>query len=112
MLLSGLLWKNMTAYLDDGCLFTLTFDEHLVLLENLLERLRAANLCLGLKKCEFVMNSVKILGFHVGKEGIKLDSDKVKAIVNMKPPTKVKELDRLSVQRSISGHSSRTSVKS
>jgi len=43
-------------------------------------------------KCVFRVTSGKFLGFIVRKEGIEIDPDKVKAVIQMPPPRNLREL--------------------
>lgn len=82
------------AYLDDIIVIGKTFEEHLRNLREVFRRLRSANLRINIEKCEFFRKETKYLGHVVSSEGIKTDPDKVAAIVEMKPPTSVKEVRR------------------
>ena len=46
------------------------------------------------KKCTFGVTSGKLLGFMVSQRGIEVDLDKIKEIVEMKPPKIGKEIQR------------------
>ena len=46
-------------------------------------------------KCAFGVSSGKFLGFMVSYRGIEANSDKIQAILNMKPPQNVKEVQSL-----------------
>jgi hypothetical protein len=50
----GMLYKGVIVYLDDINIYSKTFDEHLIKLKEVLQRLRAAGLKLGLDKCHFL----------------------------------------------------------
>ena len=41
------------------------------------------------------MNEIRFLGHRISEDGLKPDPDKVKTIVNMKPPSDVPEIQRL-----------------
>jgi len=43
-------------------------------------------------KCAFGVTSGKFLGFVARKDGIEIDPDKVKAIIQMPPPRNLREL--------------------
>ena len=47
------------------------------------------------KKCVFRVKGGKCLGFLVDERGIEANPDKVQAIINMKSPRNVKEVQRL-----------------
>ena len=44
------------------------------------------------KKCAFGVTSEKLLGFILSQRGIEVDPEKIKAIVEMKPPRTKKEI--------------------
>ena len=46
-------------------------------------------------KCAFEVSSGKFLGFMVSHRGIKANPDKIRAILDMKPPQNVKEVQSL-----------------
>jgi 1-acyl-sn-glycerol-3-phosphate acyltransferase len=52
-ILAGLTWKTCLVYLDDIIVFAKTFEEQIKNLEEVLHRLKQANLKLNSKKCRF-----------------------------------------------------------
>ena len=56
------------------------------------ERLCMHQLKMNPLKCAFGVTSGKFLGFVVRKDGIEIDPDKVKAIIQMPPPRNLREL--------------------
>ena len=44
------------------------------------------------RKCAFGVASGKFLGFMVSHRGIEANSEKIKAILDMKPPQNIKEV--------------------
>lgn len=46
-------------------------------------------------KCTFNVSSGKFLGFLVSQRGIEARPDKIKAILDMAPPSKIKEVQKL-----------------
>ena len=70
MVFSGLLWKIVILDLDDIICHSKTFDEQLVNLELLFERLRKANLKLNPKKCHLFQTQVTFLGHSICQNGI------------------------------------------
>src|SRR6266542_3206134 len=81
------LYDFVMVYLDDIIIFSQIMDEHLQHMRKVLEALRQAGLKLKLEKCEFAKKQLKYLGFIVGEFGIKLDPEKVRAIVDQLAPT-------------------------
>ena len=60
-----------------------------------LQKCCKARLNLNLAICEFVVASSMLLGHIVSKEGIAMDPDKVKAILEAPAPKNAKSLSRL-----------------
>ena len=87
--LDGLQWKTALVYLDDVLVFGNTFEEECSRLEEVLCRLRAANLKLSPKKCTFFQPEVPFLGHVVGREGVHTDPLKVSAVQDWPVPTDV-----------------------
>ena len=61
-------------------------DEHLLHIHSVLERLREEKLLINLKKCSFAKKELVYLGFFVPSEGLKMDPEKVKAILEWTTP--------------------------
>ena len=92
LVLRGIQFKYVMVYIDDICIFSNTFEQHLAHLEEVFTRLRSANLKLHPKKCKFAVQEVTYLGHVLSPEGIKPNPDKVKAIASFPTPTKMKQL--------------------
>ncbi len=89
--LAGLKWHMCLVYLDDVLVFGKTFEEHLARLELVLTALEQANLTLNVNKCVFGSTMVSHLGHVVDAEGIRPESEKVRALTTM-PVTNLKSL--------------------
>ena len=61
-------------------------------LQKFFKRIRFYKLWLNPKKCTFGVTSKNLLGFMVSQKGIEVDPNKIKAIVEMKPPKTKKEI--------------------
>ena len=83
---------NVIVYIDDLIIHTSTHRQHRETLRLVFDRLRANNLKVNLKKCEFGSQSVSYLGFRLTPEGIKPGMDKLKAVGQTSPPASVKEV--------------------
>lgn len=88
------LHPHVFVYLDDIIVVASTFDEHLRILEEVLKRLRAANLTINEEKSHFCKNSLKYLGYVVDSRGLHVDSEKVDSICQYPPPKTVRGLRR------------------
>src|SRR5271170_5673223 len=74
--------KTLLVYIDDITVFTKTFKEHLIVLEQVFKRLCEEGLCLKPKKCTFAADRVTFLRFIVDKDGLCTDPAKVEAIAS------------------------------
>ena len=68
------------AYLDDIMIYSTTLKEHVQHVSQVLECLNRRDLRLKPEKCEFHREKVDFLEFVVGRHGIRMNSEKVKAI--------------------------------
>lgn len=89
--LGDLKFKTLILYLDDIEIFSDTFEEHLVRLRTVLERLKAARLKLKPSKCHFAQRELKFLGHIVSAEGRRPDPDNVRSISEFPRPRNLKE---------------------
>lgn len=90
--LEGLQWKTALVYLDDVVVFGRTFEEELQRLEDVLLRLRRANLKLSPKKCLLFQQAVPFLGHVISEDGVRTDPLKVRAVAEWPVPTNVGEV--------------------
>ena len=83
----------MQVFLDDFVVYSRKADhfEHLRLCP---EKCRIGRLSLNPTKCAFGVTSDTLLGHIVNKEGIAVDLDKVRAILEAPTPTNAKALSR------------------
>lgn len=82
------------VYIDDIIVFGDTLEEHNRRLEEVLKRLSAYNFKLNKSKSKFCVSEIKYLGHIITKEGLKVDHEKVQAIVSMDKPTDKKAVER------------------
>jgi hypothetical protein len=69
---SDLLWTSVFVYLDDTKIFSCSFEQHLVHIQQAFDRLRQAGLKVKLK-CEFGERELTFLDFRTGKDGLRAD---------------------------------------
>ena len=91
MVFSGLLCTIVILYLGDIICHSKTFEEQLVNLELVFERLRKANLKLNPKKCHLFQTQVTFLGHSISQNGIGTLSSKIWSIKNWPTPRNAKE---------------------
>ena len=89
---NGLLGDKIFAYLDDIILVSRTFEEHMLKLGELLNRLSTAGLKLKLDKCRFAFDSVTFLGHKLDKHGIHTLNDKIDAIKQYPQPHSIEKV--------------------
>ncbi|XP_040203506.1 uncharacterized protein LOC120935519 [Rana temporaria] len=80
------------AYLDDIAVFSPTWEEHLMHLSQVLDRLTDANLTVKPSKCQIGMNDVHYLGHQVGGGTLKPQTGKVEAILAWPIPQTKKQV--------------------
>nr|CAJ86273.1 H0901F07.10 [Oryza sativa] len=93
--LSNQLGNNVEAYVDDIVVKTKTGDSLIDDLWETFDNLRRYRLMLNPEKCTFGVPSGKLLGFLVSGRGIEANPEKIKVIENMKSPTRLKEVQKL-----------------
>lgn len=91
----GLASRNVKAYIDDMLVKSVLIEQHLIELKELLRLLRKYQMKLNPAKRVFYMDMGKFLDFMISKNGIKLNSKKLNALINMSPPKTVKEVQML-----------------
>ena len=77
------------VFLDDILIFSKTLEEHERHVKQVLDTLRAEKLYAKESKCDFFKTEVEFLGHLVGREGVRMMEDKVKAIGEWPTPCKV-----------------------
>lgn len=77
-------------YVDDVLAKSKTQEDHPKVLMKIFDRLIEHSIQLNPKKCVFGVTSEKLLGFIISKQGIEVDPNKIKAIVNMQPQSNIK----------------------
>ena len=87
--------RNVQVYVDDMLVKSVCENDHLNDLQKTFDTLRSYNMKLNPSKCVFGVTAGKFLGFMVSQRGIEVNSEKVQAILELKPPRTVKAVQRL-----------------
>ncbi|XP_025640747.1 uncharacterized protein [Arachis hypogaea] len=87
--------RNMEVYVDDMVVNSNTEEEHLNDLKEVFDQLKKYNMRLNPEKCAFGVQGGKFLGFMLTNRGIKSNPEKCKAILEMKSPSTIKEVQQL-----------------
>jgi hypothetical protein len=91
----NMIGKYMKFYIDDVVIKSQDFDEHLRNLEQAFIRMRKHQLKMNPLKCAFGVTVGNFLVILVHNRGIEVDRYKAKAILQAKPPSNKRELQRL-----------------
>jgi hypothetical protein len=87
--------KNVEAYVDDVVVKTRNFDTLIADLEETFASLQEYRWKLNPNKCVFGVPSEELLGFIISHRGIEANLEKISAITNMKAPTCIKDVQKL-----------------
>jgi len=94
-ILSGMIGRNVEAYVDDMVANSRREEEHVEDLKELFHALDKYKLKLNPEKCVFGVKADKFLGFMLTQKGIEINPNKCMAIMNMRRPSSVKEVQQL-----------------
>ncbi|XP_012852903.1 PREDICTED: uncharacterized protein LOC105972487 [Erythranthe guttata] len=89
------LGHNIEVYVDDMLVKSKKRSTHLADLAETFATLRLYGMNLNPKKCAFGVKAGKFLGYVITQEGIKVNQDKVEAVLRMTPPRSIKEVQSL-----------------
>jgi len=93
--LAPMLGRNVQAYVDDMVVASRDRRQHTTDLEELFATISKYRLKLNPEKCVFGVEAGKFLGFMLTERGIEANPDKCAAIIAMRSPTSVKEVQQL-----------------
>nr|AAN08656.1 putative gag-pol precursor [Oryza sativa Japonica Group]AAP53354.1 retrotransposon protein, putative, Ty3-gypsy subclass [Oryza sativa Japonica Group] len=89
--------RNVEAHVDDVVVKTKQKDDLIADLEETFASIRAFRMNLNPEKCTFGVPSGKLLGFMVSRRGIQASPEKINDILNMKPPSSQKDVQKSTV---------------
>jgi hypothetical protein len=84
--------KFVVVFIDDILVYSRNEEEHEEHLRLVLQKLRENQLYAKLSKCEFWPSEISFLDHVITGEGIAVDLEKVRDVLNWKPPTTVSEI--------------------
>lgn len=84
---SAYIGRFLDVYLDDIVIYSDTLEDHIIHVKLVIDIMRRERLYLSLTKLHFLCKEMKVLGRIIDSEGIRMDPDKVDAVVNWKTPT-------------------------
>ena len=83
---------KVAAFIDDVIVGTETEEGHDELVAEVIKRLEANNLYVKPEKCKWKVRKVGFLGVVIGLEGIKMEKEKVKGVLEWPTPRCVKDV--------------------
>lgn len=89
-ILSGI--EGAFPYLDDVIIATATREQNVIAVEKVMERFALHNITVNFEKCSFFKSSCTYLGFHVDRNGVSPDKNKIQKVLDFPPPKNVGEL--------------------
>ncbi|KAL0461427.1 UNVERIFIED_CONTAM: Retrovirus-related Pol polyprotein from transposon gypsy [Sesamum latifolium] len=96
--------RNVEVYVDDMLVKSKKAGDHVVDLEETFSVLKKYRLKLNPSKCAFGVRGDRFLGFMVTLRGIEANPLKIKAILDMKVPTSINEVQRLTGRIAVLSH--------
>ena len=92
--LSPLSSNKVIIYIDDILIMSESFEEHLSLVQKILNTLANYHIKIKVKKCEFFKTSVTFLGHILSRDGISKCPEYTEKVANFPKPSNVTELRR------------------
>ena len=78
--------RCVLVFLDDIVVYSRTLEDHARDVRAVFEQLRKYGLCAKLSKCELFRTEIEFLGHRVGRDGLRVMADKVKAVSDWPQP--------------------------
>ncbi|KAK3085317.1 hypothetical protein FSP39_001380 [Pinctada imbricata] len=94
LVLNGLHWRTVLAFLDDVLCLGKNFEDHLSNLTQVLERFKKHNIKLKPKKCELFKKEVEYLGRTVGRAGMRIGEGFLDTMKQWPVPTCTKDVEK------------------
>ena len=94
LILSGLNWETVLAFLDDICVLGRSFEDHLHNLEGVFKRFRKYGLRMKPRKCSLFKKEVEFLGRLVSKNGVQLMPESIRAVSQWPELKSVKDVQK------------------
>nr|KYP60510.1 Transposon Ty3-I Gag-Pol polyprotein [Cajanus cajan] len=90
--------KNMEIYVDNMVVKSADMLSHVTNLAKVFHALRRHQMRLNPDKCVFGISGSKFLGFMLSSQGIEANPDKCQAIIDMRSPVNLKEVQKLAAR--------------
>jgi len=83
---------KVAVFIDNVIVGMETEEGHDELVEEMIKRLEENDLYVKLEKCKWKVREVEFLGVVIGQEGIKMEKEKVKGVLEWPTPKCVKDV--------------------
>lgn len=84
--------KFVLVFFDDILVYSRSWEDHVEHVRVVLQILAENNLFVKRKKCEFGKTELEYLGHIISGDGVKVDQEKIRAMIDWPPPTTITEL--------------------
>ena len=84
--------RGVEVYIDDVGIFSNSYEEHMALIKEVVQRLQAAGFKINPLKCEWCVQETDFLGHWLTPEGVKPWKKKIEAVLRMSRPRNLTEL--------------------
>ncbi|RDY05099.1 Retrovirus-related Pol polyprotein, partial [Mucuna pruriens] len=91
----GVIGQDIEVYVDDMVAKSEGGRSHCEVLERVFKILRSHQLRLNPEKCSFGVQAGRFLGYMLTERGIEANPDKCRAVINMRSPQNMKEVQQL-----------------
>ena len=89
---AGKIGNFVVIYMDDITVYSKSDREHLRHLQKVFMKCRKFGISLNPKKSNFALEEGKLMGHIISKDGIKIDPERVSAILKVGEPQRKKEI--------------------
>ena len=86
--------RKVAAFIDDIIIETETEERHDEIVAEVIRRLEENDLYVKLEKCKWKVREVGFLGVVIGPEGIKMEKEKVRGVLEWPTPKCVKDIQK------------------
>ena len=93
LVLQGLTWTEVIAYLDDVIVLGSSFDHHVANLREVFNQFQAHRLKLKPRKCCLFQKEVQFLGKIISEWGVSVNPQSVQTVLDWPTPHSKKELE-------------------
>src|SRR5260370_7674551 len=93
-ILAPFLWIFSLVYINDIMVYSQSYEEHLMHLDQVLQAVKEAQIMLSPKKCHFTYTSILLLGQKVSHLGLSTLAEQVKPNTNLPTPAHLSPLQR------------------